>query len=328
MSVMEMSHRGKEFSGIIKKAEEDLRALLGISDEYAVLFMQGGASLEFAGVPINLSQPGDAADYVVTGSWSKKAAGEAKRFVRVNVAAEGDGKSVPDASTWNLSDEAKYVHYCDNETIGGVEFNHVPDLGADKLLVADMSSNFLSKPVDVSRFGVIYAGAQKNVGPAGVAVVIARRDLLGRARVEGTPSYLDWAKMDKEGSMPNTPPCWSIYICGLVFEHMLAAGGLEAVAQRNAAKAKVLYDAIDGSDGFYAAPVALANRSKMNVPFTIPSKPDLEPVFIKEAQALGMVQLKGHRSVGGMRASIYNSMPLEGVHELAAFMKEFANKHA
>ncbi|PRW58734.1 phosphoserine aminotransferase [Chlorella sorokiniana] len=326
MSVMEMSHRGKEFQSIIDAAEADLRALLSIPDNYHVLFMQGGASTQFSAIPLNLAADGDAVDYIVTGSWSKKAAGEAKKYAKVNVAATGDNKSIPARDSWNLSADAKYVHYCDNETIQGVEFKGAPDVGG-KVLIADMSSNFLSKPVDVSKYGLIYAGAQKNIGPAGVTIVIVRDDLIGNARPI-TPVMLDYKVQADDKSMYNTPPCWSIYIAGLVFAKMRADGGLAAALANNEKKAKILYDAIAGSNGFYNSPVDPAVRSLMNVPFTIPSNPDLEKEFIAQAAKQGMIQLKGHRSVGGMRASIYNSMPLEGVQQLAAFMQKFAAQHA
>lgn len=322
-SVMEMSHRGKEFSSIIHQAEQDLRSLLNIPDNYQVLFLQGGASTAFANVPLNLTKAGDSVDQIVTGSWSKKAAEEAKKYCKVNVAAKGDNKHIPEQKSWKLQKQAKYVHYCDNETIQGVEFKSVPDVG-ETLLIADMSSNFCSKPVNVSKYGLIYAGAQKNIGPSGVTVYIIRDDLVGHAREE-TPATLDFKVM--EGSMYNTPPCWAIYMCGLVFNHMLRNGGIEAMKKTNDAKAKILYDAIDNSDGFYVNPIAPANRSNMNVPFTIPMSQELEAVFVKEAAAAGMVQLKGHRSVGGMRASIYNSMPVEGVQQLVDFMKKFAETH-
>lgn len=326
MSVMEMSHRGREFDSIIKQAETDLRTLLSIPDNYHVLFLQGGASTQFAAVPLNLSTSEDTVDYLVTGSWSKKAASEAKKYATVNIVATGDNKSIPPAGTWNLSANAAYVHYCDNETIQGVEFQVPPAVG-DKILVADMSSNFCSKPVDVSRFGMIYAGAQKNIGPAGVTIAIVREDLVGRAR-DICPTMLDLKTMVEDRSLYNTPPCWSIYVCGLVFAKMIKDGGLAAMHKRNQAKAKILYDAIDGSLGFYASPVEPSVRSLMNVPFTIPRSADLEKEFISAATAAGMVQLKGHRSVGGMRASIYNSMPMEGIHALRAFMHDFASKHA
>lgn len=326
MSVMEMSHRGKEFQSIIDTAEADLRALLAIPDNYQVLFMQGGASTQFSAIPLNLAADGDTVDYIVTGSWSKKAAGEAKKYAKVNVAATGDNKSVPDPNAWNLSPDAKYVHYCDNETIQGVEFKAVPAVG-EKVLVSDMSSNFCSKPVDVSKYGLIYAGAQKNIGPAGVTIVIVRDDLIGNARPI-TPVMLDYHVQAGDKSMYNTPPCWAIYMCGLMFAKMRRDGGLMAMQQANEKKAKVLYDAIASSNGFYNSPVDPAARSQMNVPFTIPSNPDLEKEFISQAAKLGMIQLKGHRSVGGMRASIYNSMPLGGVQQLSSFMATFAAQHA
>ncbi|KXZ53964.1 hypothetical protein GPECTOR_6g883 [Gonium pectorale] len=326
MSIMEMSHRGKEFESVIQKAEADLRALLNIPANYKVLFLQGGASTQFSMIPLNLAKAGDTVDYVVTGAWSKKAMEEAKKYCNVNVAAKGDNKSVPDPATWKLSADSRYVHYCDNETIGGVEFKSTPDVGG-RILISDMSSNFISKPVDVSKYGVIYAGAQKNVGPAGVTIVIIREDLVGHVRPEA-PTMLDYKIHVENDSMYNTPPCWSIYICGLVFEKLLKAGGLEAQLELNEKKAAILYDAIASSNGFYNSPVDPAVRSLMNVPFTIPSQPDLEKAFIKEAEKAGMLQLKGHRSVGGMRASIYNAMPIEGVQQLATFMKEFAAKHA
>uniref|UniRef100_A0A6U2IZN4 Phosphoserine aminotransferase n=1 Tax=Chlamydomonas euryale TaxID=1486919 RepID=A0A6U2IZN4_9CHLO len=323
-SIMEMSHRGKEFDGVAKKAEADLRKLLNIPDNYKVMFLQGGASTQFAMVPFNLAGAEDATDYVVTGSWSKKALDEGKMFTKANCAAKGDNKSIP--TGWSLSEGSKYVHYCDNETIQGVEFKSVPDVGG-RLLVADMSSNFVSKPVDVSKYGIIYAGAQKNVGPAGVTIAIVREDLIGSAR-PGTPTMLDYKTHAENDSMYNTPPCWAMYICGLVFAKLLKEGGLPAVQANNEAKAKVLYDVIEASNGFYNNPVDPSCRSLMNVPFTIPKDAELEKAFIKEAAAAGMVQLKGHRSVGGMRASIYNAMPMDGINALAAFMKEFAAKHA
>lgn len=326
MSVMEMSHRGKEFDSIIKQTETDLRTLLSIPDNYHVMFLQGGASTQFSAIPLNLSSEGDVVDYLITGSWSKKAASEAKKYAQVNVVATGDNKSLPPAASWSLSPSAAYVHYCDNETIQGVEFQVPPAVG-NTVLVADMSSNFCSKPIDVSKFGMIYAGAQKNIGPAGVTIAIVREDLVGRARAI-CPTMLDFKTMAEEKSLYNTPPCWSIYMCGLVFAKMINDGGISAVHKRNQAKAKILYDTIDQSNGFYVSPVDPAVRSLMNVPFVIPKSSDLEKEFISATAKEGMVQLKGHRSVGGMRASIYNSMPTEGVQMLAAFMKEFAAKHA
>eukprot|EP00775_Hariotina_reticulata_P001494 gene1494-1833_t len=327
MSVMEMSHRSKAFEGIIKQAEADLRTLLSIPDNYKVLFVQGGASTQFAAIPLNFTAQGDTVDYIVTGAWSKKAYEEAQKFgLTVNMAAKGDNKSVPARDSWKLSPGAKYVHYCDNETIGGVEFTGAPDVG-DVTLIADMSSNFLSKPVDVSKYGMIYAGAQKNVGPSGVVIAIIREDLLGKARAE-CPTMLNYQIAAENGSMYNTPPCWPIYICGLVFKHLIKLGGLEGARQRNVAKAGLLYDTIASSNGFYFSPVEESVRSKMNVPFTIPSKPELEKTFVAEATAAKLLELKGHRSVGGMRASIYNAMPLEGVQTLTEFMKEFHAKNA
>lgn len=326
-SVMEMSHRSKEFLSIVRKAEADLRALLAIPDDYAVLFMQGGATTQFAAVPLNLCAPGDAADFVVTGSWGDKAFKEAKKYSAANLAASGKaGKytDIPPRAEWQLTPGAKYVHICANETIQGVEFKEYPDVG-DALLVADMSSNFCSKPVDVSKFGLIYAGAQKNVGPSGVTTVIVRKDLLAKAQAS-TPVMLDYQTQAENESLYNTPPCFAIYICGLVYADLLAQGGLAAVAKKNEEKAGLLYQAIDESNGFYKCPVAPAVRSLMNVPFTM-ATPELEAEFLKEATAQGMVQLKGHRSVGGVRASIYNAMPLEGVKALVALMKDFQSKH-
>eukprot|EP00798_Chlamydomonas_sp_ICE-L_P016460 gene16460-22681_t len=320
MCIMEMSHRSKEFDGVAKKAEADLRTLLSIPDNY-----KGGASTQFAFLPLNLTASNeDVTDYVVTGAWSKKAIEEGQKYSKANLVAKGDGKSIPDPSTWTLSEGSKYVHYCDNETIGGVEFKSAPDVGG-RVLVADMSSNFVSKPVDVSKYGIIYAGAQKNVGPSGVTIAIVRDDLIGHAR-DICPTMLDYKTHADNDSMYNTPPCWAIYMCGMVFAKLLKEGGLDAVLKANETKAKILYDAIDSSNGFYNNPVAPAARSSMNVPFTIPSSPDLEKLFLKETAAMGMQQLKGHRSVGGMRASIYNAVPLEGVQALADYMKDHASR--
>eukprot|EP00475_Leptophrys_vorax_P043538 TRINITY_DN8405_c0_g1_i1.p1 TRINITY_DN8405_c0_g1~~TRINITY_DN8405_c0_g1_i1.p1 ORF type:complete len:460 (+),score=36.80 TRINITY_DN8405_c0_g1_i1:76-1380(+) len=332
MSVMEMSHRGKEFLSIIRKAEADLRALLAIPDDYAVLFLQGGASSQFSALPLNLCAPGDAADFVVTGSWGDKAYKEAGKYCAANLAATGKpGKytAVPPPAEWKLTAGAKYVHICSNETIQGVEFKRYDDVvaavragaGPDAVLVADMSSHFCSRPVDVSQFGVIYAGAQKNVGPAGVTIVIIRKDLLGKAQ-SSTPVMMDYGVQAENESLYNTPPCYPIYMCGLVFADLLAQGGLAGVQQRNEDKAALLYEAIDSSGGFYRCPVDPAVRSLMNVPFTM-TTPELEAAFLKEAAAQGMVQLKGHRSVGGVRASIYNAMPRAGVEKLVKLMKDF-----
>ncbi len=325
MSVMEMSHRGKEFMSIAEQAEADLRELMGIPDDYRVLFLQGGASSQFAMVPLNLLRDRKTADYVNTGAWSKKAIAEARRFCEVNVAASSEADnftSVPPQADWTLSPDAAYVHYTPNETIGGVEFHWVPDTG-DVPLVADMSSSILSRPIDVSRFGVIYAGAQKNIGPAGLTVVIVRDDLIGQVR-DGAPTMFDYRVHADAGSMYNTPPTYGWYLAGLVFAWLKERGGLAAMAEINRRKADKLYAAIDASD-FYANPVQPDCRSWMNVPFTL-ADPGLDKVFLEEAARAGLVTLKGHRSVGGMRASIYNAMPEEGVDALIAFMADFEQR--
>jgi len=321
MSVMEMSHRGKAFLSIAEQAEADLRELLNVPSNYKVLFLQGGATGQFAGIPLNLTSPDSVVDMVNTGSWSKKAIAQAKSYVKVNVAADaGDPyTSIPPVADWKLSPDAAYVHYTPNETIGGVEFHFVPDVKTAPL-VADMSSTILSRPIDVSKFGVIYAGAQKNIGPAGLTLVIVREDLIGRARPE-TPSFLDFGAMAKNGSMLNTPPTYAWYIAGLVLQWLKRQGGLEAMGKINQAKAEKLYAAIDSSS-FYKNPVAKDARSWMNVPFTL-AKPELDKTFLEEAKKAGLVTLAGHRSVGGMRASLYNAMPMEGVDALVSFMKEF-----
>ncbi|MEJ2516107.1 MAG: 3-phosphoserine/phosphohydroxythreonine transaminase [Gammaproteobacteria bacterium] len=326
MSVMELSHRGKEFVSIAEQAETDLRALLNIPDNYRVLFLQGGATGQFSAVPMNLAGAEDRADYVVTGSWGKKALAEGRRLLDAQVAAdsaESGYTRIPDPSTWQRHDDAAFLHYTPNETIGGVEFHFVPDTGGVPL-VADMSSTILSRPLDVTRFGLIYAGAQKNIGPAGLTIVIVRDDLVGRAR-ETTPGFLDYRAQADAGSMLNTPPTFAWYIAGLVFQWILDQGGLEAMGERNRRKAETLYGAIDASD-FYANPVDPDCRSWMNVPFTL-MDPALDGTFLEEARQAGLVTLKGHRSVGGMRASIYNAMPQEGVDALVAFMKDFERKH-
>ncbi|MCE7917427.1 3-phosphoserine/phosphohydroxythreonine transaminase [Betaproteobacteria bacterium PRO4] len=335
MSVMEMSHRGKEFMSIADKAESDMRELAAIPANYKILFLQGGASSQFAMVPLNLLGRSGKADYVQTGQWSEKAVGEAKNFGSIHIAAssESDGfNSVPLLAQWRISTDAAYVHYTSNETIGGVEFQWTPDLSAaegdckDIPLVADMSSNFLSRPLDVGKFGLIYAGAQKNVGPAGLVVVIIREDLLDVAPLSGTPAMLRYKTHADNASMYNTPPTYAIYIMGLVMEWLKRQGGLVAIEQRNIAKARLIYDLIDGSN-FYRCPVNRADRSRMNIPFTL-RDPSLDEIFLKLAQTRGLIQLKGHRSVGGMRASIYNAMPLEGVQALVNFMQEFEKNHA
>lgn len=330
MSVMEMSHRGKEFLSIIQKAESDLRALLEIPDEYAVLFLQGGATTQFAAIPLNLCKPNDPVDFLVTGSWGDKAFKEAQKFSKPNLIWSGKPEKytkIPAFDDLEQSPDAKYLHICANETIHGVEFKNYPTPKNDTgILVADMSSNFCSKPVDVSKFGIIYAGAQKNVGPSGVTVVIIRKDLIGNAQ-ETTPVMLDYKIHSENNSLYNTPPCYGIYMCGLVFEDLLEQGGLKEVEKKNQKKAGILYNAIDESNGFFRCPVEKSVRSLMNVPFTL-EKSELEAEFVKEAAKEKMVQLKGHRSVGGMRASIYNAMPLAGVEKLVAFMKDFQARHA
>jgi len=325
MSVMEMSHRGKAFVGIAEQAEADLRELLAIPARYKVLFLQGGATAQFAAIPLNLTRPDSVADYVNTGAWSKKAIAEAKRYCKVNVAADAGGKyaSVPPQATWSLTPGAAYIHYTPNETIGGVEFPFVPDMG-DVPLVADMSSTILSRPIEVSPFGVIYAGAQKNIGPAGLVVVIVREDLLGRARAD-VPTVFDWTAMAADGSMLNTPATYSWYVAGAVFQWIKRQGGLAAMERSNRAKAGTLYAAIDGS-GYYRNPVAPECRSWMNVPFTLPSA-ELDKPFLEGAKAAGLVALAGHRSVGGMRASLYNAMPIAGVEALVEYMRDFQGRH-
>lgn len=326
MCVAEMSHRGKEYMSIATAAEADLRALLGIPDNYKVLFLQGGASSQFAMVPLNLLRGATDADYIKTGSWSKKAVQEAKRYCTVAVtegAVDGHFTSVPAQGDLLLGDDAAYVHYTPNETIEGVEFPYVPETG-DKSLVADMSSTILSRPIDISRFGLIYAGAQKNVGPAGLTLVIVREDLIGQP-MEGTPTMFDYKIHADNGSMYNTPPTYAWYLAGLVFKWLGELGGLERMAVINERKARLLYDAIDTSS-FYANPVRPDCRSWMNVPFTL-ANPELDASFLSEAKGAGLLTLKGHRSVGGMRASIYNAMPEEGVKALVDFMAEFERKN-
>ena len=327
MSVMEMSHRGKAFIGIAERAEALLRELLAVPAGYKVLFMQGGAIAENAIVPMNLLRGRRSIDFVDTGEWSKKTIKEAKKYAAVNVAASGADSgytAIPPRASWRLDPEAAYVHICHNETIGGVEFHVDPDTGSVPL-VADMSSNILSRPIDVSKFGLIYAGAQKNIGPAGLTIVIVREDLMGQA-LPVTPSAFDYKTVAEHDSMYNTPPTYAIYIAGLVFEWIRAAGGLAAMEARNRAKAALLYDYLDAQD-FYRSPVARDCRSLMNVPFKLADEA-LDAAFLKGAESRGLVQLKGHRSVGGMRASIYNAMPVEGVHALVDYMKDFARSRA
>jgi len=325
MSVMEMSHRGKEYMSIAAKAEQDLREVMRIPDNYKVLFLQGGASAQFAMIPLNLLGDKQDADYLNTGMWSKKAIAEAKRYCTVNIAADtsGDGfTSVPTQADLKLNPDAAYVHYTPNETIGGVEFDYIPETG-DVPLIADMSSTILSRPIDVSRFAMIYAGAQKNIGPAGLTIVIIREDLLGKA-ASSTPAVFNYETHAANGSMYNTPPTYSWYVAGLVFVWIKEQGGLEAMGEINKRKADKLYAVIDYSD-FYGSPVAKNGRSWMNIPFTL-ADADLDAAFLAGAAERGLVTLKGHRSVGGMRASIYNAMPEAGVDALVAYMQEFENK--
>ncbi|MDO8862256.1 3-phosphoserine/phosphohydroxythreonine transaminase [Haliea sp. E1-2-M8] len=324
LSVMEMSHRSKEFVGIAGHAETTLRELLAIPDDYAVLFLQGGASTQFAAVPLNLLPEGGSADYINTGQWSKKAIAEGKRYGAANVAASAEDtnfSTIPARDSWQLSADAAYLHYTPNETIGGVEFHWVPEVSAP--LVADMSSTILSRPLDVSRFGVIYAGAQKNIGPAGLTLVIVHRELLGRSR-PGCPVMLDWKTAADNDSMYNTPPTFALYLAGLVFAWLKDLGGLEAMAELNRRKAEKLYATIDSS-AFYANPVELPSRSLMNVPFTL-ADPALDKVFQQDAEAAGLLNLGGHRSVGGMRASLYNAVPEAAVDALIAFMLDFEQR--
>jgi phosphoserine aminotransferase len=326
MSVMEVSHRGKEFVQLAARAEANLRELLSVPDDYSVLFPQGGATMQMAMAPLNLTAPGDTADYVVTGSWGKKAAGEAAKFCNVNVAADASDSNftyIPDESDWARSDNAAYLHYTPNETIAGVEFHYVP--GGDAPLVADMSSNILSQAIDVSRFGVIYAGAQKNIGPAGITLVIVKNELLDRAR-PNNPHLMTWKSYADSDSMTNTPPTFAWYVADLVFQWLLDQGGVPAMAEVNDRKASKLYAAIDASE-FYSNPVATACRSRMNVPFLL-ANADLDARFLQESHAAGLTNLKGHRSVGGMRASIYNAVSEEAVDALIRFMDEFAKRNA
>ncbi len=325
-SVMEMSHRGKAFVGIHAQAEADLRELMAIPKNYKVLFLQGGAAAQFAVVPMNLLRGKPSADYVNTGQWSKKAITEAKKYCKVNVAASSESAQyshIPAQRDWKLDPAAAYVHITSNETIGGVEFHGIPDTG-DVPLVSDMSSHILSRPMDVSRYGLIYAGAQKNIGPAGLTIVIVRDDLIGQAS-PATPEVFNYKVQADADSMINTPATYGIYMAGLVFQWLKQGGGLAAMEAVNIAKSKLVYDYLDETE-FYHTPVAKQDRSRMNIPFTLRNAA-LDDAFLKEAAGHGLVELKGHRSVGGMRASIYNAMPLEGVRALVDFMKAFEKKH-
>ena len=328
MSVMEMSHRSAAFDEIIKTAEQDLRDLMGIPDNYKVLFLQGGASQQFAAVPMNLMKNG-VADYIVTGQWAKKAYQEAQKYGKAVKVASSEDKTfsyIPDCSDLPIDDDADYVYICENNTIYGTKYKKLPNTKG-KTLVADVSSCFLSEPVDVTKYGVIYGGVQKNVGPAGVVIAIIREDLIPeKPAVENTPTMLAWKTQADADSLYNTPPCYGIYICGKVFKWLKQMGGLEEMQKRNIAKAKVLYDFLDESKLFKGT-VRKEDRSLMNVPFVTGDK-DMDAKFIKEATAAGFVNLKGHRTVGGMRASIYNAMPIEGVEKLVAFMKQFEADNA
>ena len=327
VSVMEMSHRGKDFISIQAEAEAALRRLLAIPSSYKVLFLQGGAIGQNAIVPMNLLRERDRADYVDTGSWSRRSMAGAAPYCRVQVAASAEANgytAIPDRSSWRLDSRAAYVHICSNETIGGLEFHATPDTG-DVPLVADMSSNILSRPIDVSRYGLVYGGAQKNIGPAGLTLVIVRDDLLGGA-LPITPEAFDYTVQAANDSMINTPPTYAIYVAGLVFAWIEAQGGLVAMAERNRAKAELLYAAIDAS-GFYSNAIAQRDRSWMNVPFHL-ADPELDAAFLAGAKEAGLLQLKGHRLNGGMRASIYNAMPIDGVQALVAYMRDFEARRA
>lgn len=327
MSVMEMSHRSKEFDNIIKEAEQDLRDLLNIPDNYKVLFLQGGASQQFSAIPMNLMKNG-VADYIVTGQWAKKAYQEACRYGKAVKVASSEDKTfsyIPDCSDLPIDDDADYVYICENNTIYGTKFKTLPNTKG-KTLVADVSSCFLSEPMDVTKYGVIYGGVQKNIGPAGVVIVIIREDLIRDDVMEGTPTMLKYKTQADAGSLYNTPPCYGIYICGKVFKWLKKQGGLEAMKERNEKKAKILYDFLDQSKLFKGT-VVKEDRSLMNVPFVTGDK-DMDAKFIAEATAAGFVNLKGHRTVGGMRASIYNAMPIEGVQKLVEFMEKFEKENA
>jgi phosphoserine aminotransferase len=326
MSVMEISHRSKDFIELAAHAESTLRRLLEIPDNYRVLFLQGGATLQFAAVPMNLAGPDANADYVLTGNWGTKAYNEAGRYLQANIAASAKDENfttIPDVATWTVSDDAAYLHYTPNETIYGVAFPDIPTV-SDAPLVVDMSSTILSRPIDVSRFGVIYAGAQKNIGPAGLTLVIVREDLLDKARAE-TPSVINYRVMADSDSMSNTPPTLAWYLASLVFDWLDEQGGLAVLAEQNQRKSETLYAAIDGSD-FYSNPVAPEHRSWMNIPFTL-ADPSLDAAFLAESAAAGLANLKGHRSVGGMRASIYNAIPQAGVDALVNFMADFETRN-
>ena len=326
MSVMEISHRSKEFEAIIKGAEADVRELLGIPDNYKVMFLQGGASLQFAMIPMNLRPAGGSVDYVVTGTWSKTAAKEAGKLGTTRLAAnlEADGfKDLP--AKLDLDPKAAYLHFTSNETIHGVEFAQEPEPPAGVPLICDASSDFISRPIDVSKYGLIYAGAQKNAGPSGVVIVIARDDVLERVPAN-LPALLDYKALAASGSLHNTPPCYAIYITGLVFKWVKQLGGLPAIARRNQEKAGLVYKTIDESGGFYRGHAMPAARSAMNIPFRLPTE-QLEEAFATESKKNGLIGLKGHRSVGGMRASLYNALDVKAAEALTSFMREFQKKN-
>ena len=325
-SDLEMSHRSKAYKGIIEEAEADLRDLMGIPDDYEVLFLQGGASQQFAMIPMNLMK-NRTADYIVTGQWAKKASEEAKKYGKVNIVASSEDKTfsyIPDCSDLPVSEDADYVYICENNTIYGTKFRELPDTKG-KILVADVSSCFLSEPVDVARYGVIYGGVQKNIGPAGTVIVIIRKDLITEDVLPGTPTMLKYKTHADAGSLYNTPPAYGIYICGKVFKWLKKQGGLQAMKEKNEKKAKILYDFLDQSRMFKGT-VEVKDRSLMNVPF-VTGDEELDARFVKEAKEAGLENLKGHRTVGGMRASIYNAMPVEGVEALVAFMKKFEEEN-
>ncbi len=325
-SVMEVSHRGKPFMEYAAQAEQDLRDLLSIPENYKVLFLQGGATMQFSAIPLNLGFLGSKADYAHTGHWGKKAIADAERFIEVNLACDTSASAyqhVPHEDEWSLSDDSAYVHITPNETIAGVEFAWLPK--TDKPICADMSSTILSREINVADYGVIYAGAQKNIGPAGLTIVIVRDDLVGHFPENG-PRLLDYSVMADSDSMNNTPPTFAWYLAGKVFTWLKAQGGVSAIEQANIAKASALYDYVDASDGFYTNPVSKENRSRMNVPFILANS-GLDALFLEQSHKAGLHALKGHRSVGGMRASIYNAMPIEGVHALIDFMQTFKTQH-
>ena len=333
MSVMEMSHRSKAYDSIHKKATQDLRDILQIPDNYKVIFMQGGASLQFACVPLNLLKDKATANYLTTGIWTTKAIAEAKKYCEPTEVASGKSTNfttVPDPSTWSINPEGAYFHYCSNETIQGLEFELNDEMMqkiGDMPVVADMSSNFLSRPIDWSKHSVVYAGAQKNAGPSGVTVVIAREDLLGNAKPI-TPTMCDWKTQADADSMYNTPPCWSIYMCGLYFDYIKKNGGIAHFNEVARRKAQMIYDFIESSNGFYSNPVNPAYRSLMNIPFHIKGgNPELDKQFLSEAEKQNLTTLAGHRSVGGLRASVYNGMPVEGCQKLVEFMRGFQNNN-